>query len=258
MRYLSSIEEHPNKPQLHLLAESGLVSCPRSLPAVTALRVKDESDYDGDKGPNYFLSYIASYPNLKSVIWKRRDHFYRPYRVSGFDMDNIFRSLEHLALDGHILSNGIWDWPHGPFNLSNLSSLELGPDWMSASSNLSLLTGHMVNLRRLKVWTKLWETRQLCQPLINFLLSFDTLVDLTIINLFVSFHAITGHTGLVNLRVHEEETRRSVYACHMPGKQDLISLDVSCPHLETLELDVERVNNGWVCVNSWPMPNGDH
>lgn len=72
--YMTSIDEHPQKPELHLLAGDGEKPCVRSLPSVTLIRVLSdtESDINGQSPPlqtDNFLNYITSCPNLKSCSW---------------------------------------------------------------------------------------------------------------------------------------------------------------------------------------------
>ncbi|KAJ5357643.1 hypothetical protein N7541_004801 [Penicillium brevicompactum] len=162
-------------------------------------------------------------------------------------MHKTFPSVEHLALDMYDLGSEILTLgPNGPFNWSSLRSLELGgSEWEYASKNMKLLTGRMVNLRRLQVSRNRSDVRESCRNLENFLESFDTLVDLTMFNCFVPFDAIACHTNLINLCVHHDETWKSDAVRHVAETEDLINLDASCPYIESMELDIERVDNDW-------------
>ncbi|KAJ5334961.1 hypothetical protein N7452_007364 [Penicillium brevicompactum] len=248
---MTCIEEHPNKPQLHLLAENGLNYCPRSLPAVVTLKVVN-NPWCGDRAePENFLNFITSCPNLKSCTWGQHTWTYWATLLEGDDMHKPFPSLEHLSLELYDLRNEMLTFgPHDRFDWSGLKSLKLGRNWEHVSRNLEILTGRMVNLKRLHVSTYSLEDTESDQSLEGFLMSFDTLEDLAIFNCYAPFKAIAHHPRLVNLDVHGDEDYDGSPICNMPEVQDLIHLDKSCPSLETIGLDIERVDDDWVCVNS--------
>ncbi|KAL2697500.1 hypothetical protein AAEP93_011404 [Penicillium crustosum] len=253
--YMTSIDEHPQKPELHLLAGDGEKSCLRSLPSVTLIRVlwDTKSDINEQSPPlqtDNFLNYITSCPNLKSCSWaathpneligRRNDD------LKGSSIHKPFPFLKHLALYQYYIGSQMWHGWQDHFNWSSLSSLEIGQG-LFAPENLEVMTGRLNNLRSLRVTGNDIQNEELCSSLENFLVAFDTLVDLEILNCFVPVHAITRHSRLVNLCVHIGDTWNCQDSRAVFENADLISLDTLCPQLENLELDIERdtKNDDW-------------
>jgi hypothetical protein len=257
---MTSIDEHPQKPEIHLLAEDSEKLSPHSLPRVTVLRVCKQdirSYYKRSRSPlhrNSFLNFITSCPNLKSCSWAVRDPNEKLIGKTspdseGYGIHKPFPVLEHLALDGYYIGTQMWKGWQDHFKWSSLLSLELGPKTLFVLENLNAMTGRVTNLRHLKVTACRGGSEELCQSLENFLVSFGTLVDLELLNCFVPIHAITRHTRLVNFCVHIGETWQCLDSRAVFKKIDLVSLDQLCPQLENLELDIERENgNQWVRI----------
>lgn len=257
--YMTSIDEHPQKPELHLLAGDGEKPCVRSLPSVTLIRVlwDTKSDINGQSPPlqtDNFLNYITSCPNLKSCSWAAT----HPKELIGRTTDDFegssihkpFPFLKHLALYQYYIGSQMWHGWQDHFNWSSLSSLEIGQG-LFAPENLEVMTGHLNNLKSLRVTGSDIQNEELCGSLENFLVAFGTLVDLEILNCFVPVHAIARHSRLVNLRVHISDTWNCQDSRTVFENVDLISLDTLCPQLENLELDIERdtQKDDWVCVS---------
>lgn len=258
---MTSIDQHPRKPELHLLAESGEKPYPRSLPRVTVIKVHAFNIYpyvEGHPPPRQnhdFLKFITSCPNLKSCSWVVRN----PNKsiihqtlddFEEFDTQTLFPDLEQLALDGHYIGSQMWrDW-QDHFSWSSLSSLEIGPQ-LFALENLKLLTGRLMNLKCLKITGSDIQNEDLDRSLESFLISFDTLVNLELLNCSVPLEAISRHTRLSSLCVHIGETWNCLDSRVVYGNIDIVSLDALCPLLETLELDIERdsFKEEWVCFH---------
>lgn len=247
--YMTSIEKHPQKPELHLLAGDGEKPCLRSLPRVTLISVVwgTKSDINGQHPPpqtDNFLNYITSCPNLKSCSWAARHPNETligrtPDDFEGSGIHKPFPFLEHLALYQYYIGSQMWHGWQDRFNWSNLSSLEIGQG-LFAPENLEVMTGRLNNLKCFRITGSAVQNEELCRSLESFLVAFDTLVDLEILNCFVPLHAIARHTRLVNLCVHIGDTWNCLDSRAVFGNADLISLDTLCPELENLELDIER------------------
>lgn len=261
--YMTSIDEHPQKPELHLLAGDGQRPCVRSLPSVTLISVLGDtkSDINGHSSPlqtDNFLNYITSCPNLKSCSWAVR----HPNKLIGRTPDDFegssvhkpFPFLKHLALYQYYIGNRMWHGWQDHFNWSSLSSLEIGQG-LFASENLEVMTGRLNNLKSLRITGSDIQNEEICGSLEKFLVAFDTLVDLEILNCFVPVHAIARHSRLVNLCVHTGDTWNCQDSRTVFENADLISLDALCPQLENLELDIERdtEKDDWVCESPDPF-----
>ncbi|OQE39265.1 hypothetical protein PENCOP_c007G05790 [Penicillium coprophilum] len=253
---LTCIDKHPRKPELHLLQENGEHLRSHSLPRVTLIKVRRQTNsYANIYAPplkiHHFLNFITSCPNLKSCSWVVRSHEasngQTPSDFEGFGIPKPLPSLEHLALDGYYLGSAMWhDW-EADFNWSSLSSLEVGG--LFALENIKLMTGRLANLKHFKVIGSDVQNEELCRSLEQFLVLFDTLVDLEILNCFVPLHVIARHTRLVNLCVHIGDTWNCLDSRIVFSNDDLISLEAMCPQSENLELDIERENG----KNEWPQ-----
>ncbi|KAK4864630.1 hypothetical protein LT330_009625 [Penicillium expansum] len=258
--YMKSIDEHPQKPELHLLAGGWGKPCPRPLPRVTEIRVMwgTECEMRGEQRPLHqpdnFLNYITSCPNLKSCSWvagnpKETVIGEPPNDIEGSVIHKPFPFLEHLDLYQYYIGTQMWHGWEDHFNWSSLSSLEIGQG-LFARENLNVMTGRLSNLKRFKITGNDVQNEELCRSLETFLVAFDTLVDLELLNCFVPIHAITRHTRLANLCVHIIDTWSCLDSRTVFESEDLISLDALCPQLENLQLDIERDNEkeDWVCV----------
>lgn len=259
--YMKSIDEHPQKPELHLLAGGWGKPCPRPLPRVTEIRVMwgTECGVGGEQlplnQPDNFLNYITSCPNLKSCSWvagnpKETVVGETPNDIEGSVIHKPFPFLEHLDLYQYYIGTQMWHGWEDHFNWSSLSSLEIGQG-LFAPENLNVMTGRLSNLKRFKITGNNVQNEELCQSLENFLVAFDTLVDLELLNCFVPIHVITQHTRLANLCVHIFDTWNFLDSRTVFESEDLISLDALCPQLENLQLDIERdtEKEDWVCVS---------
>ncbi|CAG8296463.1 unnamed protein product [Penicillium olsonii] len=245
--YVTRIEAHPNKPELQLLKQDSLSVCPRSIPAVTVLNLEDEVFCRLSQGS--FLNHLTSFPNLTSCAWAPNCLPDKPdanktassCASSELEAQFTFPPIQHLALDRYFLDSEMSPGLLDRFQWPKVTSLELGSDWETACANLRLLTGRMINLRRLKITRNgPQKYAEPCAALEEFLKSFDTLIDLELIGCFVPFDAIARHTWLVSLIVHTPEAWNGNYPRNMAETMDLISLDACCPRLEHLKLDAER------------------
>ncbi|OQE80409.1 hypothetical protein PENNAL_c0046G05617 [Penicillium nalgiovense] len=251
-KYMTSIQEHPRKPELHLLAEQAENQPAGLLPHVRTIKVCGGDDYPFSvethppPAAQNFLKYITSYPNLKSCSWAaqtlggRTSDDQTLLDFEGLGTHNNFPFLEHLALDGQYIGAQMCGW-EDHFNWSSLSSLNIGPREFSVPENLKLMTGRLSNLKNLKVKISHQpRSEELCRSLECFLMSFDTLAQLELFNCFVLPHAICRHTHLMSLVVHIGETWKSLEYRAAFESDDLSFLDAQCPRLENLELDIER------------------
>ncbi|KAJ5170268.1 uncharacterized protein N7500_003051 [Penicillium coprophilum] len=256
---LTCLDKHPRKPELHLLQEDGEHLRSHPLPRVTLIKVHQQKDlYTNMYSPplkiHHFRNFITSCPNLKSCSWVvsgyEASNGQTPSDFEGFDIPKPLPSLEHLALDGHYLGSAMWHGWEADFNWSSLSSLEVSG--LFVLENIKLMTGRLINLKHLKVIGSDVQNEELCRSLEHFLVLFDTLVDLEILNCFVPLHVIARHTRLVNLCVHIGDTWNCLDSRLVLSNDDLISLDTLCPRLENLELDIERENgtNEWAVLDT--------
>lgn len=168
----------------------------------------------------------------------------------GSSIHKLFPFLKHLALYKYYIGSQMWHGWQDHFNWSSLSSLEIGQG-LFAPENLEVMTGRLSNLKSLRVTGSNIQNEELRGSLENFLMAFDTLVNLEILNCFVPVYAIARHSRLVNLRVHISDTWNCQDSRTIFENVDLISLDTLCPQLENLELDIERdtEKDDWVCVS---------
>ncbi|CAG8041138.1 unnamed protein product [Penicillium salamii] len=264
--YIKAIEKHPNKPEIHLLKQDGFISCSRKIPAVTVLSVDDATEVRRRMEwppQDNFLNFVTSFPNLKSCTWKIATSVCKRLeseigldtsrcpkwsRLDGLDLPDYFPRIASLCLDKYYLGSQISPCLQDHFKWSSLLSLELGPSWDFAHANLQLLTGRIVNLRHLRI--RQYDRKSFgntCPVLEKFLMSFDTLTDLDIFGKLFAIHAITRHTGLVNLCLQTPKSWCDELPFGSWGEQDLISLDASCPQLKYLELYI-RPNKQKECV----------
>ncbi|KAJ5101853.1 hypothetical protein NUU61_004075 [Penicillium alfredii] len=131
------------------------------------------------------------------------------------------------------------------FPWSILSSLSIGPQSEHACRTLDHMAGFARSLKTLKLEVFYEKRNQNCESPKRFLLSFDTLVYLELQNYPCPVQAIAQHTQLVRLCLHSTESWNPQAQRNVLSKEDLEHLDAHCPHLEYLELDIERQNDDW-------------
>ncbi|KAJ6157358.1 hypothetical protein N7470_004950 [Penicillium chermesinum] len=135
-----------------------------------------------------------------------------------------------------------------PANVLRLPELEivlvyvitsLGPHWDVRF--LTGLTGHANALRSLTVKNLAINSPDHCPELDRFIRSFSTLEKLTIKGRLVSVETLSSHPRLKQLCVHMFELPRGRDVPRpVFNLADLAELDVSCPHLEVLKIDVNH------------------
>jgi len=258
---IRALHEHPNKPEIELLDEDGLRRVSGPLPGIVTLRANVNPFRDTVEKPNTVIPDIQKLlfacTNLKFFALSMsgnyggcmgpRIHHRQTYNFEfTSDDDTPFPPLESLSIEGYEIEPDN-EWPHWRDRLdwARLETLSLGPDPRSRGGTmcagiLGLAKGHATALRSLTV--KEWASeREKCLPLEDFLMSFDTLEELTIKQPSVPVSALISHSKLKRLCLHCIEVRRPE-GTHRPtlDAADLNLLDASCPDLETLEIDIAR------------------
>jgi hypothetical protein len=274
-----ALSEHGNHPELHLLEEDGSRVVSGPLLSVTTLNASvnpynDTPEQQNRRIPGLQKLFFAC-PNLKSSSISTYGNYggcviripHHP-RIFTFELtgEETFPPLESLSLRDFKIEHwrGIFDW-------SGLRTFSLGPQRITTV--LQLLKGHANALRSLTV--RAWageaeeyeeleedygeeesdgeeeeydtyrQYRRFCSNLEDYLLSFDTLEQLTVKGHFVSNAALGHHPRLKHLCLHNMEL--PLYKAHRPTLDvaSLGELDANCPDLETLEIDIQR-SNEWV------------
>ncbi|KAJ5238783.1 hypothetical protein N7468_003402 [Penicillium chermesinum] len=155
-----------------------------------------------------------------------------------------FPPLEHLSLDGYKF--GVEEWPHWrqKFSWGNLRSLSLGPQ--KCEVVLSLIKTCTLNLKSLRV-EKYSDNGpgDVLPDLESFLGSFNTLERLTVNGYSVSSAGISNHPNLKHFCMHTIEPFNSDTTRKTLEPMELYDLDINCPHLESLHLDIQR-DGEWV------------
>ncbi|KAJ5219899.1 hypothetical protein N7468_009103 [Penicillium chermesinum] len=212
---IRAVNEHPNKPELHLLQEGGLRVAAGPLPCVRTIHARVNPFCDTAEQPNRrvprFQQMFFACPNLRSFSFTLLQGPLGPNwfnAVNSFVLrgEEQFPPLELLSLDDFRIRSG--DWMHWRENAdwSILRSLSLGPHW-----DVRFLTGLTGHANALAVSR-----------------SFSTLEKLTIKGRLVSVETLSSHPRLKQLCVHMFE---------LPRGRDVL---VRCPHLEVLKIDVNH------------------
>lgn len=155
-----------------------------------------------------------------------------------------FPPLENLSLDGYRFGQD--EWPHWreKFHWPGLRSLSLGPQ--NCEQSLSLLNGQIFNLKVLKIEKYADEGYgDILPELDTFLKSFGTLESLTVKGYSISMDSTAWHPNLKHFCMHTIESPYQGDLRRTLGPMELYDLDINCPNLENLELDINR-DGEWV------------
>ncbi|KAI0809879.1 hypothetical protein GGR55DRAFT_689124 [Xylaria sp. FL0064] len=241
------------------LSEDGTRAIEDDMLNVVSLQASVDT-YDEHKGPNRRIlalqKFLFACPNLKSFSLSMTGGYggcvieipqYEQIRGFRFTGSEIFPPLESLSINGYYFQDG--EWPHWRSKLqwSKLRTVNLGPQF--SARFLELATGYTQSLQHLKVEIYSNEDpRHSCLPLENFLRTFTALESLTIRGYHLSsVTPIANHPRLKHLCLHSIEPVGSTpHQRPTLSPVDLTVLDQSLPHLETLELDVQR-------AGEWPI-----
>lgn len=265
-----ALEEHPNKPEIHLVKEDGLRLILGPMPLVVTLKVDASPWRDTPEKPNTVLpnteKLFFACPDLKSFSLSVRNDYggcMRPrvhheiistFQFAQSGNEVVFPPLESLSFSGYDM-DADEEWPHwrDGMDWSQLKRLNLGPDPRYAGGPtmahlLRQFKGYANTLRSLTVQTWADEGHETCHPLESFLESFDTLEVLTVKRHFVPVEKLVRHERLKKLCLHCIELQRPEGTVRPTlDVVDLDMLDASCPELEHLEIDISRDKQG-----GWP------
>ncbi|KAK4444469.1 hypothetical protein QBC34DRAFT_334845 [Podospora aff. communis PSN243] len=267
--FFRALDEHPNKPDIHLLGEKGLRPTFGPLPRILTIRASVNPWRDSPEKPN------TSIPDLEKLFFScsnlcsfsltvggnyggcTRPHIHHGVTLNfQFDNGNVtFPPLESISLNGYAMGDN--EWPHWRDGMqwNRLKSLSLGPNpsrsrGPSSVSLLEKFRGYATALRSLTVLCWAAEGEEKSAVLNSFLASFDTLEELVVKRHFVPAQSLVGHTNLKRLLLHCIETWRPEGEFRPTlDATDLALLDASCPGLEELEIDISRDASG-----QWPKP----
>lgn len=193
--------------------------------------------------PNLKSFSLSVHGNYGGCMVQMPNHpqFYT-FQLTGTE---ILPPLEHLSLDGYPMKPEEWLFWRDNLDWSCLKSLSLGPQ--PIADLLQYFTGYATNLTSFTIQAYAREAKDHCPALEAFLLSFNTLTRLTVKGRFASSRALSNHSQLRHLCLHTIEIPRD--GAHRPTLDvaSLNELDVNCPDLETLELDIYR-DDEWVSV----------
>lgn len=155
-----------------------------------------------------------------------------------------FPPIEDLSFNGY--RPDIVEWVHwrDRFCWQNLTSLTLGPD--GDHYVLRLIKGHVTALRRLKLTAWLGRGVNNCEELQDFLLSFNTLESLEVKGYSFPVYAIGNHPNLTRLCLHTIETDKPERPRRVLTIEDIERIDMYCPNITDLELDIQRGDGKWV------------
>lgn len=154
-----------------------------------------------------------------------------------------FPPLEELSLSAYgpdVDEQLIW---RTRFPWSGLRSLSLGP--RRNVDFLELAGGHTISLRSLWVETFYDQSENECLALESFLRSFNTLESLSVKGHFLSSGAFSNHPNLRHFCLHTHECPYPDETRLILGGTGLYDLDLNCPLLESLEIDIQR-DGEWV------------
>ncbi|OIW33160.1 hypothetical protein CONLIGDRAFT_666507 [Coniochaeta ligniaria NRRL 30616] len=253
---IRALNDHPNRPELHLLGETGSRVVTGSMPCVATLRARVNPYFDRVDEPNRKIlglqGLFFACTNLKSFSLEEHGNYGGCVRrtphhrgVYSFQLtgEETFPPLESLSLDGYFIELEEWTHWRNKIDWSNLKSLRLGPQ--PNTDLVKRFTGHAKFLRNLTVQTWAGEGRDSCPRLESFLMSFDTLEQLVVRGHFLSIQALSNHPRLKHLCLHTVELKRNGAPRPILDVADLSTLDANCPDLETLEIDISRDSSGW-------------
>ncbi|KAI0426861.1 hypothetical protein F5Y09DRAFT_317862 [Xylaria sp. FL1042] len=258
---LQELASHSKRVQLHLLGENGKRLVENDLQNVVALTAHVNPYYERD-GPNRDMlglqKLLFACPNLKSfslyeiggyggcvISMPRYERIYS-FQLSG---DETFPPLEELSLSGYYVREAEREHWRNNFQWSKLRSLSLGPKY--TAKFLQVAAGYAKSLQELTVEVYTDADRKYpeeynpdepdCPPLEEFLTTFTSLESLTVRGYHPSLAPIGNHPGLKHLCLHSfEPVADEALPRPTLSVEQLQELDKSCPHLETLEIDLYR------------------
>ena len=282
--FIQSVNNHPNKPKMHLLSMNGDENIPVDVPltSVTTLMgyvnpFTEKTELLGanqwrEPLPNRamvdFQELFFACPNLEKYhISKIRPYggcvmppppVHRQIRSFQLTGDEIFPPLKHLEFDGYVPEAE--EWPHWEKGMdwTKLEYLGLGP--LGGLEVLSQMIS--VNKPSLKeLYIKAYDdmergyvrfharepdTRPLAVDIIEgFLESFDSLERLTIQNYTFPRRIAVLHPRLKHLHLHNDDPTYDDAERPVFSQKEIFELDANHPHLESLEIDIHR-NGVWV------------
>jgi hypothetical protein len=257
---IHAVEAHGNVPELQLLDENGTRVVVGAIRSVTVLRARVNPFYERGGTPNRLMPGLQKLffacPNLKSfslglfgnyggcVMITLRHPLLRSFRLTG---EETFPPLESLSLDGYNMESDEWDHWRDGLDWSKLSSMSFGPETCDPILQyLTLSRVHVGSLRTLSVQSWAEEDMTSYPELEAFLMSFENLEQLTVKGHYLANHAMYNHPGLKKLCLHAIELPREGSGRPTLGAADLSELDIRCPKLEELEIDIHRDGAGWV------------
>lgn len=242
------------------------------MPGVITVHAKVNPHCDWPNMPNRRIPALQKLffacPNLKAFTLRVSPDYggctgprrkYHP-QVYNFELsrEEIFPPLESLSLDGYSMRREeAKRWRDG-LDWEKLTALRLGPNpirygrnWTQRPSTylLKFFTGHAKALRNLKIEAWAGEGDDDCPVLEEFLMSFDTLEEISVRGHFVSSRALGHHPRLKRLALHTIELQREGARRPTLDAADLSFLDESCLDLETMEIDIHR-DEAWVSPRS--------
>lgn len=266
-RLIDSLDGHPNRPELQILAVQGWEKVPpRFLDCVSTikaslLRETQEVPTPSNDLPSLmrnFQELFFSCRNLENLSLTMYGPFQNPETLSAFQMtgEEDFPPIKSLSLNGYYISQGEWSHWRDRFSWASLCSLAVGPQPNFTHRLLQCFNGYATSLKHFKisVWTGEDEAPDQ-ESLERFLYSFDSLESLEIINYVCPVEALANHPNLVHLCVHLAEDWDSDEVVAWWDAVDVDYLNENCPKLEVLEIDFERKSGEWVCCNTFVAGN---
>jgi hypothetical protein len=152
-------------------------------------------------------------------------------------------ALESLSLSGYHIEEGELPSWREKISWSTLKSLKLGPQ--TNRRIFEVIPGDYLFLKTFKIST-LNKNRIDNSELNTFLLSFDTLENITAKGYTPSLQAIGNHSHLKHLCLHQIEIPN--HRRQFLKVKYLDELDRVCPKLQSLELDISQIKGKWVSI----------
>jgi hypothetical protein len=266
---IRTICDHSRKPELILLQQDGIMAdctfIDQPLPCVSTLHASvnpfDERRGSDEATQNRSMLAIQRLlfhsPNLRSfsltvygnyggcVIVMPRFGVIQTFQLTG---EETFPPIKELKLNGYRMNDDEWKHWRDRFNWSKLSSLSIGPQ--NSYQLLGRMAGYATSLTTLKVSMYANEGYEDREGLEQLLLSFNLLETLELKGYICSVDAIANHGNLSNLLLHEDESAVKEHSRRVLSVQELDHLDIHCPKLKSLKVDIERSNNHLVGPNS--------
>ncbi|KAI0476851.1 hypothetical protein F4859DRAFT_480437 [Xylaria cf. heliscus] len=247
---LQRLDGHSKQLSLYLLGEDGKRTVKGELRSVLALAATVDP-FDRERGPNKDVlgvqALLFACPNLKSFSLTPllgyggcSPRIPVPGTVFSFrfsDDSHPFPPLEDLSLNGYQLDQNEREHWAKKVQWSKLRSLTLGPQ--NTTAFLQLASSHATFLRDLTVQVYS-DAAHMKGFLDEFLIKNTSLESLTVKGYYVSPHVVGFHTGLKHLCIHSFEPIERSQTRPVFRPVELQELDVSCPYLETLEIDLHR------------------